>query len=262
METSGLLDELGRVVLNEHLARNLYLMRVESPKIAASALPGQFVHTSVPGMEGHILRRPFSLYDASSEKGTFDILYQVLGFGTRCLTYVEAGQHVSNIGPVGHGWWVPQACERALLVGGGVGAAPLFMHARALKEAGVEVDLVLGAQSAEALVTDERYKDELGIEAIVSTDDGTRGHAGFCTAPTQKLLDSNVYDHIACCGPEPLMRIIADMAAHAGVECQVSMERRMACGIGACLSCVVDTDEGKQRCCVDGPVFDAAKVVW
>ncbi|MBO4365256.1 MAG: dihydroorotate dehydrogenase electron transfer subunit, partial [Eggerthellaceae bacterium] len=130
------------------MGRNLYLLKVESPEIAARIESGQFVHTLVPGMEGHILRRPFSVYDADAETGVIEILYQTVGFGSSRLSSIEPGSQVSNIGPVGNGWKVPAGCARALLVGGGVGAAPLFMFAKRLVSLGVDIDVVLGAQTA------------------------------------------------------------------------------------------------------------------
>ena len=126
---------------------------------------------------------------------------------------------------------------------------------------------ILGASTIDALVARERYGAVLGCEPACSTDDGTYGRAGFCTPLVEEALaaaaaEGAPYDYVACCGPEPLMKIVAGMADAAGVFCEVSMERRMACGVGACLSCVVDTVDGKRRACVDGPVFPASEVVW
>ena len=136
------------------------------------------------------------------------------------------------------------------------------MHTSEMVAAGIQVDVVLGAQTAEAMVCADRYGQVLGSPAVLATDDGSLGYAGFCTVPAKELLDTNSYDYVCCCGPEPLMKIVSRMAAEAGVHCQISMEKRMACGVGACLSCVIDTPEGKKRCCVDGPVFNAEEVIW
>lgn len=261
-ERVALLNEKAHIIENRAVGPKLYLITLVSPVVAAAIEPGQFVHMLIPGMEGHILRRPFSVYDVDPSAGTLEILYQTVGFGTEHLATVAAGQTAEMIGPVGHGWSVPAGCDRALLVAGGVGAAPLYLHACALVDAGVAVDAVLGAQSKAALVTYARYARLLGHDPVAATDDGSFGFAGFCTAPAAELLEKYSYDHIACCGPEPLMRIIAGMAADAETECQVSMERRMGCGIGACLSCVVDTTAGKKRSCVDGPVFLGEEVIW
>ena len=267
----ALVNERARILSNGCVGPNLYLMTLSAPAIAAAIEPGQFVHMKIPGMEGHILRRPFSVYAADAAAGTLDVLYQTVGFGTNHLAGLapeaaDAEPQSELIGPVGRRWNAPDGCKRALLVAGGVGAAPLFMLCQELVAAGVHVDVVLGAQTQAALVTLERYQQTVNGSVAVATDDGSFGRAGFCTSLSQEALDAGVdgqpYDYVACCGPEPLMKIVADQAAQAGVPCQISMEKRMACGVGACLSCVVDTVDGKRRSCVDGPVFDAEKVVW
>lgn len=262
----ALVNEKARILSNEFVGPRLYLMVLDAPRIAASIEPGQFVHMKVPRMEAHILRRPFSVYARDVEAGTVDILYQVVGFGTDHMTGLEAGEECELIGPVG-ATWNPPATGRCLLVGGGVGAAPLFMLCERIAASDASVDVVLGAQTEDALVCRQRYAALLGEEPRCATDDGTYGRAGFCTSLVEEALaeasaEGAPYDYVAVCGPEPLMKIVAGLAADAGVRCEVSMEKRMACGIGACLSCVVDTVDGKKRACVDGPVFDARKVVW
>ena len=230
-----LCNENAPILVNEEMGCNIWLMTVRAPEIATTARPGQFVHVKVPGMEAHILRRPFGVYAADAEAGTVDMMYQVLGFGTEHMTELAAGDAVEMIGPIGRGWQPPEGCKRALIVAGGVGSAPLYPLAEELTAAGIATDAILGASTIDALVARERY----GAAA-----------------------EGAPYDYVACCGPEPLMKIVAGMADAAGVFCEVSMERRMACGVGACLSCVVDTTAGKRRACVDGPVFCASEVVW
>lgn len=278
----ALLNERVRILENECVGPNLYLMTLASPAIAAGIEPGQFVHMRIPGMEGHILRRPFSVYARDAHAGTLDILYQTVGFGSNHLATLSpecacGTERAELIGPIGRAWEAPAGTRRALIVGGGVGAAPVFMLAEQLVAAGVRTDVVLGAQTAAALVCADRYTDLLcsaagqaagcDAEPRIATDDGSYGRAGFCTSLVEEALaqaaaTGEPYGYVACCGPEPLMKIVAGQAAAAGVPCQVSLEKRMACGVGACLSCVVETVDGKKRSCVDGPIFDAEKVVW
>lgn len=264
----ALLNERAGILENECVGPNLYVMTLDSPNVARSLSPGQFVHMKIPGMEAHMLRRPFSVYARNAEAGSLEILYQVVGFGSERMVDLAAGDEgIELIGPVGRAWRPPSGAGKALLVGGGVGAAPLFMLCEALVSAGVDTDVVLGAQTERALACRARYEALLEAPPICATDDGSFGREGFCTTLVQEALDSAAaagepYDYLAVCGPEPLMKIVADMAAETGVPCEVSMERRMACGVGACLSCVVDTTAGKKRACVDGPVFDAQEVVW
>lgn len=273
---ASLINETAPVVENHEVGPRLHLMVLRAPRIAASVAPGQFVHMKIPGMEGHILRRPFSVYSADAANGTLEILYQVVGFGSDRMTKLSPNDEVAPelIGPVGHGWHAPEGAKRALLVGGGVGAAPLFMLFEDLVAAGVDVTVVLGAQTESALVCRNRYARVLSRAGscaenapLCSTDDGSFGRAGFCTSLVDDVLaaatsDGNPIDYMAVCGPEPLMRIVAGKAEEARIACQVSLEKRMACGVGACLSCVVETTSGKKRSCVDGPVFDSKDVMW
>ena len=260
-----MVDITAPVLDNHQVGPRLHLMTLSAPEIASSIKPGQFVHMQIPGMEGHILRRPFSVYAADVSEGTIEILYQVVGFGSERMTKLAPGDEVAPklIGPVG-----------VLLVGGGVGAAPLFLLFEQLVAAGVDVTVVLGAQTEAALVCRERYARVLSTAGccaenapLCATDDGTFGRAGFCTslvddAVSEANASGRPFDYLAVCGPEPLMKIVSGQAAQANIPCQVSMEKRMACGVGACLSCVVETVNGKKRSCVDGPVFDAQEVAW
>ena len=260
-----LVNERARIVSNEQVGPRLHVVTLESPEIARGIMPGQFVHMKLPGYAEHVLRRPFSVYARSAEAGLLEILYQEVGTLTSLMPGLK-DDVVELIGPVGNTW--NAECTHALLVGGGVGAAPLFLLADQLKRDGIPFDVVLGAQTASALVARQRYSDLIGCEPCCATDDGSYGRAGFCTSLVEErleqgcLADGARYDYLAVCGPEPLMRIVAAMGDNAGVRTQVSMEKRMACGIGACLSCVVDTVGGKKRSCVDGPIFNAEEVVW
>ena len=269
---SKLVNERAHIVSNEQVGPRLHLMVLESPLIAETVAPGQFVHMKVPRAESHVLRRPFSVYDRDAQTGNLEILYQEVGQLTRFMPHLQ-NVDCELIGPVGNTWSGVErvssgTCERALLVGGGVGSAPLFLLAEQLVEAGCMVDVVLGAQTRAALVARERYAELLGCEPCCATDDGTYGRPGFCTSLVEERLDQGCmadggrYDYLAVCGPEPLMKLVAGMGEAAGVLTEVSMEKRMACGIGACLSCVVDTVSGKRRSCVDGPIFNAQEVVW
>ena len=270
---AALVNEHARIVENEHVGPRLHLMVLESPAICEAITPGQFVHMKVPGAPDHVLRRPFSIYGRDTQVSTIDILYQEVGSLTRFMPSLCAGTSVEMIGPIGNTWsgmkrFVEGTCTHALLVGGGVGAAPLYLLTESLALAGCKLDVVLGAQTFDALVARERYTRLLGCEPQCATDDGSYGRAGFCTSLVEERLeqgaiaDGKPYDYLAVCGPEPLMKIVAGMGEKAGVYAEVSMEKRMACGVGACLSCVVDTVGGKRRSCVDGPIFDAADIVW
>lgn len=253
-------DEKARVLANEQLGPRLYKITLAAPRMARAIRPGQFVHMQLPGMEAHILRRPFSVYRSNVQDGTIEIIYQVVGEGTAFMTQYAEGVECALIGAMGRGWQPVDG--KILLVGGGVGAAPLFLFAEELAQAGRSFEVILGAQTESMLVTRADYAQLLGRDPILATDDGSVGFAGFCTEPVREQLATGEYAGVFCCGPEPLMRAVAGIAEDAQVPCWISMEKRMACGVGACLSCVVETVAGKKRSCVDGPVFNAKDVVW
>jgi dihydroorotate dehydrogenase electron transfer subunit len=243
---------------NRALTTDLFQLTLDAPAIAATLAPGQFVHLRLPN-PAHVLRRPFSVSAANPEAGTLDIVYQVVGAGTAELSGVTRGASLDVLGPLGRGWRPPVGTRHALLVGGGVGAAPLLPLAQSLPAA----DVVLGAQTAARLVGHADFAGRVGADHVyITTDDGSAGQPGFATDVTRDLLAAHPYDYVATCGPEPMQRLVAALARAADVPCQVSLERRMACGVGVCLSCVVTTTTGRARACAEGPVFDAAEVAW
>ncbi|MDZ4168551.1 MAG: dihydroorotate dehydrogenase electron transfer subunit [Coriobacteriia bacterium] len=248
------------VVANERVTTGVGLLILEAPVTARRTAPGQFVHLRIGRDTSELLRRPFSVHRASGTR--IEILYQVLGAGTARLALVEPGDRsLDVVGPLGRGWDIPVDATHALLVTGGLGAAPMGMLAEALAGRGVAAVVAMGAPTATRLVARSLFED-VTRRVEVATDDGSSGTRGFVTAVSDRLLREERFDVVYVCGPEAMQRIVADQARAASVACQVSLERLMACGIGACLSCVVTTVTGQKRACVDGPVFDAEEVVW
>lgn len=255
-----------KVLSNEEVADRLYIMSLQASELAEGLEPGQFVHMSIPALQANILRRPFSVLDTDPTNGTIDILYQVVGEGSADMTRWNAGYVTDVIGPLGRTWKAPEDAKHALLVGGGVGAAPLFMLAKQLGDDGVAVDVALGASTKRALVCLSRFEQVATGDIRCATDDGSFGHHGFCTALVEAFIKENEpenpYDYIAICGPEPMMRGAGKAADPSNATIQVSLEKRMACGVGACLSCVVMTTSGQKRVCKDGPIFSFSEVIW
>lgn len=247
------------VLGNDRVAEGVGLLVLEAPRIAASVRPGQFAHLRIERGSDFILRRPFSVHRASEER--IEVLYQVLGRGTRRLAESRRGDRMDAIGPLGTGWDVPDGVGHVLLVAGGLGAAPLGMLAESLAERGVAVSVALGAPTAERLVARELF-ERVARRVEVATDDGSAGEAGFVTLVSERLIAEDRPGMVCVCGPEVMARAVAAQAAAARVGCRVSLERLMACGVGACLSCVVSTRSGQKRACCDGPVFDAEEVLW
>jgi dihydroorotate dehydrogenase electron transfer subunit len=229
--------------------------------------PGQFFSIAVPGELKQQARIPLSPSRVEAtvqpfQGGTVETIYQVVGPGTRALSRMKPYDTTTVLGPGGHGWRLDGLTGDVLLVSGGVGIAPVIAAARALAARGVACDVVVGARTQDVLAG-VRDLEEVGVrEVVVTTDDGTCGLHGFTTHGMAALTAKQRYGAVLTCGPEPMMQRIAQMAAELDVPCQVSLERTMTCGFGACATCTVPTTEGPKGACMHGPVFDAKEVLW
>ncbi len=262
-------DERVKVVGRARLADGVCSLAFAAPSIAADARPGQFVELRPAAGQVQFLRIPLAVWRADAAAGTVEVCFQVVGEGTKRLSQLEVGEAADVAGPLGNGWQLgegtPAAGSRALLVCGGMGAVPQTMLAHALAEAGYAVDVVMGAATFELLVCRDCIApavESSGGVLHITTDDGSEGVHGFVTEKSDVLIASGAYAQVFVCGPHPMMRNVVKPALDHGVPAQVSMERLMACGVGACLSCVLQTREGLRRVCADGPVFTAEEVVW
>ena len=259
------------VFSNEAVADGVWRMRCHTP-VASLIAPGQFVNVDVPGDSAHILRIPLSFSVAQATSQTLELVYAVVGEGTRRLSCMHAGDTSTMVGPCGNGWALPTHEGRALLVAGGVGLPPIVACARMLAEASVGFDVIVGAQTSAKHV--EYLLDELrrlapdegcdcARKVLVCTDDGTLGTRGFTTDVMADLIADRPYAQAYTCGPTPMMAGVARLCAKRDIACQASLERMMGCGFGACSCCnVALVAGGYALCCKDGPVFDAREVVW
>ncbi len=251
------------VVSNESVASMTYRLVMRSPELAASIAPGQFMNLAVPGDPSHITRIPLSFAQADPTAGEIELIYALVGEGTRRLSQMRTGDTSTVVGPSGHGWDVPSGTSKVLLVAGGVGAPPIVAAAAMAAKAGVPFDVILGVQTASRLWGKDRA-EELGAGAVVvTTDDGSLGVKGFAADAMADLVAKHSYDLVMTCGPMPMMAGVARLAREHDIACQVSMERMMTCGFGACNTCnVAMAAGGYKACCTDGPVFDAQEVAW
>ena len=212
---------------------------------------GEFVHIAVPGF---FLRRPLSICD--KEAGRLTIVYKVVGEGTRALSEMKEGTVLEVLTGLGRGF-DPDACRcEALLVGGGLGAAPLYLLARELKAQGKKVTVVLGFNTADEIVMVREFEDICDTVAV-STLDGSVGVKGFVTDAIAGMARS--YDYFYTCGPVVMMKAVCGM-----LECpgEASLEERMGCGAGFCYGCSIETKNGPRRVCKDGPVFKKEELLW
>jgi len=277
----GALQATARVAAQRQMARDTYCLRLACPEIARQIVPGQFVMVRIPGDNDPLLGRPFALYDVYEENGRpagFDFGYVVVGKLTSLLPRLAPGDELEIWGPLGNGFPIP-AAGHLMFVAGGIGQTPFLAVARealGLRRYGnpprtvshrpERVTLCYGVRSAEYLAGLDDFAIP-GLDVRLATDDGSRGHHGFVTELLAEALRGNAPPHaVYVCGPEPMMHAAARICADAEVDCWLSLESPMACGFGACFSCVtqVRLPEGGwdyRRTCVEGPVFRACDLM-
>lgn len=250
--------------------------------------PGQFVEVRVDDSPSTFLRRPISINNVDLKHNELWLLVAAVGEGTRHLYNLRAGDTLNCLLPLGNGfsecWTAMEAAtklsresqtvkkpnpnnvilgsdnrpRKVLLVGGGVGVAPLLYQGLRLKAHGVDPVFLLGARSAKDLLELNLFKDVGPV--YITTEDDSAGEKGFVT--NHSILRRERFDFIQTCGPKPMMKAVAAYAMENGIECEASLENMMACGLGACLCCVEKTTEGNLRVCEDGPVFNIKKLLW
>ncbi len=232
---------------NARIAEGIWRMRLRGDTSAITA-PGQFVNLR---LEGHYLRRPISVCDW--EAGELTLIYKVLGKGTAEMTGFPAGKALDLLTGLGNGFSLPESGEAPLLIGGGVGIPPLYGLAKRLRAAGKRPKAVLGFNTEEEIFYEEEFR-ALGCEAVLATADGSRGLRGLVT----DALPED-YSYYYTCGPEPMLRAVFRAAKGSG---QLSFERRMGCGFGACMGCSCETVAGPKRICREGPVLRKEELLW
>lgn len=247
-----------KVLKNRSINKDYYVLELESPENVSEILPGQFVELLVENTRNAFLRRPISIYNVNPERNSIELLIQIVGEGTRLLSELKEGDFVDVIYPLGKTFTTLNSGEKALLVGGGVGVAPLLYLARKLKDKNVEVHILLGGRGKENIVDVDNFA--LYGKVYIATDDGSLGEKGLVTQ--HSIMQSRDFDMIYSCGPDPMMRAVAHVAAKNNINCEVSLENMMACGIGSCLCCVTQTKTGHQCVCTDGPVFNTEILEW
>lgn len=254
------IGDLG-VLSNSVIGEDLYLVRLKVEGVEPEIRPGQFVEIRVKGADGVMLRRPISIHDYNPDSKVMELLVRRAGNGTRKLVGCQAGDRLDVVFPLGNGFDMSVAGERPLLVGGGVGVAPLMMLGKELRKRGAKPTFLFGARSAGALLRLDKYREVGRVD--VATEDGSEGTKGFVTDHADMTVEGlKGFTSVMQCGPTPMMKAVARRAQEAGVECYASLENMMACGFGVCLCCVTDTVNGNKRVCADGPVFNVNELRW
>jgi dihydroorotate dehydrogenase electron transfer subunit len=245
-----------------------WLLSFSSPEIAERARPGQFVNIAV-GAQGSLLRRPFSIARVSRQgafAGTVDVVFDAHGPGTEWLTTVDAHDLIDVVGPLGNPFPLPQRKVACLLVGGGYGTAPLFYLAEELTRQGLRVDMIVGAATQERILNAIEAK-RLTASVTFTTEDGSYGERGRVTDVLETVAGNCRSGVVYACGPNPMLRAVSERCQELELPVQVAVEERMACGVGVCFTCVLpvrlkDGTVRMKRSCLDGPVFNGARVAW
>jgi len=252
----------GKVISCETLTKDFTRIVLEAPEIAGAARPGQFVHVNCGQGVYSLMRRPISVHDVYADK--LVLLFQIKGEGTKWLTGRRPGDLVDLMGPLGHGFSLPQKGP-ALLVAGGIGVAPLCFLAKEIQKKQVPLTVLFGARDQESLCLLADI-EKTGAKIKVATEDGSAGRRGLVTQLLEEAFHEAKPEIIYCCGPELMLKAVVTFSGNMGIETQVSLEERMACGIGACRGCVAiikrNGISGYENVCSSGPVFRGSEVVF
>lgn len=247
------------VVSAEHLSDKHTLLKLTRDEALPQMEPGQFVEVRCDGSASTFLRRPISINFVDRTRNELWLLVAAIGDGTKRLARLQPGENVNCLFPLGNGFTLPDTPQKkVLLVGGGVGVAPLLYFGQVIKDCGGEPTFLLGARSSGDLLELDNFRS-LG-RVFITTEDGSEGEKGFVT--NHSILGKETFDQISTCGPKPMMMAVARYALKANVDCEVSLENMMACGLGACLCCVEKTTAGNICVCKEGPVLNIKRLLW
>lgn len=279
-----------RITQNLSIAPAIFSMELHAPEVAKAARPGQFVMIYLDRGE-LLLPRPISICDVDADAGTLELVYQAVGKGTAVMAEMLPAQHVQILGPLGNGSCTPTAvgnddisrerprsheagrdfcgelfcgekkfCENyhAAIVGGGIGVPPLYFLAKELAKSGVRADIFLGFRDTPIMA--EKFRALKNASVFIATENGSVGERGYVTEILAAQSNNRAYTEIFSCGPTPMLRAVAEFSRAANIPCQVSVEERMACGLGTCVGCVVRVGESYVRVCTEGPVFRAEEI--
>lgn len=248
-----------KIISSKSLNKDYFSLELLVPHTINEILPGQFVEVLIEKSAKTFLRRPFSIHDVNLENRTITLLIQIVGDGTRELSKRKSGEYLNLIYPLGNSFSEPKN-KKTLLIGGGAGIAPLLFLAKHFARINHNFSVLLGGRSEKQIVRFEEF--EKLAEVFIATEDASLGEKGLVTDHNIITCDDFGFDKIITCGPEPMMKAVAKITYAKNIDCEVSLENTMACGIGACLCCIVDTKDGNVCVCTEGPVFNVKDLKW
>lgn len=254
-----------KLVKKEKLLDGLYKFSLETKEIVDIAKPGNFIEIRINENLDPFLRRPISIYNIEKEKGIIEIIFQVKGKGTELLSKKQEGDFIDIIGPLGNGVFKFEKHKNIAVIGGGIGIFPLYELTKEAKELNLNIDTYIGFRNKELVVLEKEFENTSN-NLTITTDDGSYKNKGFAIDYLKENLKTKKVDCIYTCGPLPMIKAVKALAEENNLECQISLEEKMGCGLGVCLGCAVKTAESSKEdpqyvhVCKDGPVFESKSV--
>ena len=254
-----------KLIKKEEIIKDIYKFSVKAPEIVENSKPGNFIEIRITEGIDPFLRRPISIYNLDKENGILEFIFQVKGKGTEILSKKEEGADVDIIGPLGHGTFKFEKYKNIAVIGGGIGIFPLYELSKEAKQNNVKVNSYLGFRNKDFVMLEKEF-EEVTDNLTITTDDGTYKEKGFAIDYLIKDMENEKYECIYACGPLPMLKAIQKYANENNIDCQISLEEKMACGLGVCLGCAVKTAKSPKdapeywHVCKGGPVFQAKDV--
>lgn len=256
---------LAELVKKQQLKPDIFKFSVKAPNIVKDAKPGNFIEIRISNQLDPFLRRPISIHNLDKENGILEFIFQVKGKGTEILAKKEEGEQIDIIGPIGYGVFKYDNYEKIAIIGGGIGTFPLYELAKCSKKDNKKVNIYLGFRNKDFVVLEDEFREQ-SDEFILTTDDGSYAEKGFAINYLEKDIEAGKIDAIYACGPLPMLKAVRKLAIEKEIPCQISLEEKMACGLGVCLGCAVKTAASPKEApeywhvCKAGPVFQAKDV--
>lgn len=254
-----------KLVSIERLKDDIYKFSVEAPEIVELAKPGNFIEIRVSDTTEPFLRRPISIYNLDKDKGLLEFIFQVRGKGTEILAKKQIGEYIDIIGPLGYGTFKYQKYENIAIIGGGIGVFPLYELAKSAKKENKNVSVYLGFRNKDFVVLEDEFEN-VSDKLIITTDDGSYANEGFAINFLSNDIENEKIDCIYACGPLPMLKAVQKLSKEKSIDCQISLEEKMGCGLGVCLGCAVKKANSPKdapeyfHVCKGGPVFNANDV--
>ena len=258
-------QEQVKLIKKEQLKSDIFKFSVKAPEIVKESKPGNFIEIRVSEGIDPFLRRPISIHNLDRENGILEFIFQVKGKGTTILSKKQEGDYIDIIGPLGFGTFKYDSFEKLAIIGGGIGVFPLYELAKCAKKDGKQVNVYLGFRNKDLVVLEDEFKS-VSNKLILTTDDGSYSQKGFAINFLEKDIDEGKIDSIYACGPLPMLRAVKKLAEEKNINCQISLEEKMGCGLGVCLGCAVKKANSPKdapeyfHVCKGGPVFNCKDV--